>query len=60
MNQTAELPDTFVEERPELLRQPSSEEIARLTYGLRDTRTCTQAEERNHFAHLLNRGSSLE
>jgi hypothetical protein len=41
-------------------RQPTAEEISRLTFAkLRDLRIHTQ-ELRNQFAHLLNRGSSLE
>ena len=41
-------------------RQPTAEEIARLTFAkLRDIRIHTQ-ELRNRFARLLNRGSSLE
>jgi hypothetical protein len=34
--------------------------MSRLTYGLRDLRVCEQEEGGNDFAHLLNRGSSLE
>jgi hypothetical protein len=38
----------------------TSEEVSRLTFGkLRDLRIHAQ-EGRNQFAHLLNRGSSLE
>ena len=41
-------------------RQPAAEEVSRLTFGsLREIRIHTQ-EQRNEFAHLLNRGSSLE
>lgn len=41
-------------------RQPTAEEVSRLTFGsLREIRIHTQ-EQRNEFAHLLNRGSSLE
>ncbi|HEY8205416.1 MAG TPA: hypothetical protein VIF81_11860 [Pyrinomonadaceae bacterium] len=41
-------------------RQPTAEEQSRLTLAeLRDVRIHTQ-ELRNQFAHLLNRGSSLE
>ena len=40
--------------------QPTAEEVSRLTFGkLRDIRIHAQ-ELRNRFAHLLNRGSSLE
>jgi hypothetical protein len=59
-NQGRELADTFVEDGQGLFRQPTSGEISRLTNGLLDRRTCTREEVRNHFAHLLNRGSSLE
>ena len=41
-------------------RQPTAEELASVTFAeLRDVRIHTQ-ELRNQFAHLLNRGSSLE
>jgi hypothetical protein len=41
-------------------RQPTLEEVSRLTFGsLREIRIHTQ-EQRNEFAHLLNRGSSQE
>jgi hypothetical protein len=40
--------------------QPTAEEVSRLSFGnLRDIRIHAQ-ELRNQFAHLLNRGSSLE
>jgi hypothetical protein len=43
-----------------VLVEPTSAEVSRLTFGtLRDLRVHDQ-EARNHFAHLLNRGSSLE
>jgi hypothetical protein len=61
MNNGGKLADTFVEGRQGLFRQPTAGEVSRLTYGeLRDLRACRQEEARNHFAHLLNRGSSLE
>ena len=42
------------------LQQPTAEEVSRLVLTeLRDRRVHAQ-EARNHFAHLLNRGSSLE
>ena len=42
------------------LPQPTAEELASLTFPeLRDVRIHTQ-EMLNQFAHLLNRGSSLE
>jgi hypothetical protein len=42
------------------LPQPTAEELASLTFAeLRDVRIHTQ-EMLNQFAHLLNRGSSLE
>ena len=42
-------------------QQPTAEEVSRLVFAaeLRDSRVHAQ-EARNHFAHLLNRGSSLE
>jgi hypothetical protein len=41
-------------------RQPTAEEVFRLTFGkLREIRIHAQ-EPHNHFARLLNRGSSLE
>jgi hypothetical protein len=41
-------------------RQPTPEELSRLTFAsLGEIRIHTQ-EQRNEFAHLLNRGSSLE
>lgn len=43
-----------------VLEEPTAAEVSRLTFGpLRDIRVHAQ-EARNHFAHLLNRGSSLE
>ena len=42
------------------LRQPTAEELASVTFAeLRDVRIYNQ-ELLNEFAHLLNRGSSLE
>ena len=42
------------------LRQPTAEELASVTFAeLRDVRIHAQ-ELFNRFAHLLNRGSSLE
>lgn len=53
--------DTSVQDAQELFRQPTAQEVARLTYAqLHDRQVCAQAETRNHFAHLLNRGSPLE
>jgi hypothetical protein len=51
--------DSRVEDAQRLFSQPTAPEMSRLTYGLRDLRLGVQ-EERNDFAHLLNRGSSLE
>jgi hypothetical protein len=48
-----------VEDAQRLFSQPTAPEMSRLTYGLRDLRLGVQ-EEPNDFAHLLNRGSSLE
>jgi hypothetical protein len=60
-NDGADPADTFVQDAQGLFRQPTAQEVSRLTYGeLRDLRVCAQEEPRNHFAHLLNRGSSLE
>ena len=60
-NDEAERTDTFVQDAQKLFRQPTAEEVARLSYGeLRDLRGATPAETPNDFAHLLNRGSSLE
>ena len=52
--------DSFVKDAQGLFRQPTAPEVSRLTYGWRDLHACIQEEERNDFAHLLNRGSSLE
>lgn len=52
--------DGRLEDPKELFQQPSAEEVTRLVGAkLRDLRVHAQ-EARNHFAHLLNRGSSLE
>lgn len=60
-NDEAERTDTFVQDAQQLFRQPTAEEVSRLTYGeLRDLRGSPPTETRNDFAHLLNRGSSLE
>ena len=57
----AEPTDTFVQDAQKLFRQPTAEEVSRLTYGdLRDLRGSLPKEACNDFAHLLNRGSSLE
>jgi hypothetical protein len=52
--------DNLVEDAQRLFIQPTATEMSRLTYGLRDLRVSVQEEARNNFAHLLNRGSSLE
>jgi hypothetical protein len=52
--------DSFVEDTQRLFSQPTAPEISRLTYGLCDLRLGVQEEGHNDFAHLLNRGSSLE
>jgi hypothetical protein len=60
-NDRAEPADDFVQDAQGRFRQPSAQEISRLTYEeLCVLRVCVQEEARNHFAHLLNRGSSLE
>jgi len=47
-------------DQKELFRQPTAGEVSLLGLGKSlDFRVYAQ-EERNHFAHLLNRGSSLE
>jgi hypothetical protein len=52
--------DGRVEDAKALFQQPTAEEVSRLVFAqLRDSRVHAQ-EARNHFAHLLNRGSSLE
>ena len=52
--------DSRVEDGKVLFQQPTAEEVSRLVFAqLRDS--CVHAQEaRNYFAHLLNRGSSLE
>jgi hypothetical protein len=52
--------DDCLEDVQGLFSQPTAPEVSRLTYGLRDLRIRVQGEARNDFAHLLNRGSSLE
>ena len=48
------------EDTKALFQQPTAEEVSRLIFAeLRDIRVHAQ-EARNHFAHLLNRGSPLE
>jgi hypothetical protein len=60
-NEGAKRADSFVADTQGLARQPTAFELLRLTYNeLRDLRVCVQEEARNDFAHLLNRGSSLE
>ena len=52
--------DSRVEDGKVLFQQPTAEEVSRLVFAqLRDSRVHAQ-EARNYFAHLLNRGSSLE
>jgi hypothetical protein len=59
-NDTTEPADSLVEDAQRLFSQPTATEMSRLTYGLCDLRLGVQEEARNDFAHLLNRGSSLE
>jgi hypothetical protein len=59
-NDITEPADSVVEDVQRLFSQPTATEMSRLTYGLRDLRVGVQQEARNDFAHLLNRGSSLE
>jgi hypothetical protein len=52
--------DGRVEDAKVLFQQPTAEEVSRLVFApLRDSSVNAQ-EARNYFAHLLNRGSSLE
>ena len=52
--------DGRVKDAKALFQHPTAEEMSRLVFAkLRDSRVHAQ-EARNHFAHLLNRGSSLE
>ena len=52
--------DGRVEDAKVLFQQPTAEEVSRLVFAqLRDSSVHAQ-EARNYFAHLLNRGSSLE
>ena len=57
---TTEPADSLVEDARRLFSQPTATELSRLTYGLLDLRLGVQEEGCNDFAHLLNRGSSLE
>jgi len=59
-NDITEPADSLVEDAQRLFSQPTATEISRLTDGLRELRLGVQEEARNDFAHLLNRGSSLE
>ena len=53
-------PGSCLEDPKGLFQQPTAHEMSRLVFGkLRDLRVQAQ-KGRNHFAHLLNRGSSLE
>jgi hypothetical protein len=61
MNKDGTEPADFVEDGQTPFRQPTASEVARLIYEqLRDLRVCVQEKAGNDFAHLLNRGSSLE
>jgi hypothetical protein len=52
--------DGRLEDPKASFRQPTPADISRLVFAkLRDLRVHAQ-EARNHFAHLLNRGSSME
>lgn len=52
--------DGCLEDPKGLFQQPTAEEMSRLVFGkMRDFPVYAQ-ESRNHFAHLLNRGSCLE
>jgi len=52
--------NSLLEDAQRLFSQPTATEMSRLTYGLRDLCVSVQEEGCNDFAHLLNRGSSLE
>ena len=61
MKDGTEPAENFVEAGSRLFNPPTAQEMSRLIDGnLRDLRVCVQQEARNDFAHLLNRGSSLE
>jgi hypothetical protein len=52
--------DRRLQDSKVVFRQPTAEEVSRLVFGkLREIRIHPQ-EPPNHFARLLNRGSSLE
>jgi len=52
---------SFVEEAQRPFKQPTAPELARLVYeGLGEVGAGSKEEAPNNFAHLLNRGSSLE
>ncbi len=59
-NDITEPADNLVEDAQRRFSQPTASEMSRLTHELRDLRVDVQEEGRNDFAHLLNRGSSLE
>jgi hypothetical protein len=60
-NEGTKLDNVYGRDAKGLFRQPTAEEVARLTFGeLSTLRVHAQDEARNYFAHLLNRGSSLE
>jgi hypothetical protein len=59
-NNGTEPADSFGEDAQRLIRQPTAEEVSRLTYGARDLRVFLEKDASNDFAHLLNRGSPLE
>jgi len=52
--------DSLLEDAQRLFSQPTAQEMSRLIYGVRDLRVGVEEEARDDFAHLLNRGSSLE
>lgn len=43
-----------------IFAQPAFEEVSRLTFGKLGGLRVYAQEARNHFAHLLNRGSRME
>jgi hypothetical protein len=53
--------DDLLEDPKGLFQQPTAHEVSGLVFGtFIDGLDCAQEKSSNHFAHLLNRGSSLE
>ena len=49
-----------LQDQKEFFRQPTAREVSLLRFGESLDLSVYAQEKRNHFAHLLNRGSSLE